>query len=65
MEILTSEWDERIAHWIRTLAKDLYAPLGEIRWEGFMTMEHLSLDEVKRQQFQPMRPGTPWGHTWE
>lgn len=65
MGILSSEWEERIAHWIRTLAKDLYVPLGEICWEGFMTMDHLSLEEVKRQQFQPMKPGTPWGHTWE
>ncbi|MGN1140405.1 MAG: alpha-mannosidase [Oliverpabstia sp.] len=65
MGILSSEWEDRIAHWSRTLEKDLYAPLGEICWESFMTMEHLPLDEVKKQKFQPMKPGTPWGHTWE
>lgn len=65
MGILASEWEERIAHWIRTLTKDLYSPLGEICWEGFLTREHLSLEEVKKQQFQIMKPGMPWGHTWE
>lgn len=65
MEILTSEWEERIAHWIRTLAKDLYAPLGEICWESFFTMEHMPLDKVKVQKFQTMKAGMPWGYTWE
>lgn len=65
MGILASEWEERIAHWIRTLAKDLYAPLGQICWESFFTMEHLPLEKVKNQQFHSMEPGTFWGHTWE
>lgn len=65
MGVQTSEWKERIAHWVKTLEKDLYLPLKEIGWEGFFTMEQLSLEEAQKQAFRPVEPGFAWGHTWE
>lgn len=65
MGIQSSEWKERVTHWIRTLEKDLYQPLEEICWEGFLTMDQLSLEEAKMQEYAPVKPGFTWGHTWE
>lgn len=65
MGVQIPEWKDRIGHWIKTLEKDLYHPIGEIQWEMFLTMEELKLEEVKKQQFFPVETGTVWGHTWE
>ena len=65
MRIQTSEWEERISHWIRTLKKDLYLPLEEIRWEMCSTMEQLPLAEARGLAYTPVEPGFSWGHTWE
>ena len=65
MGIQTSEWEGRLIHWIRTLEKDLYLPLERIHWEGFFTMEQLSLEEAKKQAYIPVEPGFAWGRTWE
>ena len=65
MKYMHSEWADRIAHWIDALKEDLYLPLGRIELDAFFTMEHLSLVEAARGDFQPMAPGTKWGQTWE
>ncbi|MCD8218290.1 MAG: glycosyl hydrolase-related protein [Clostridiales bacterium] len=65
MPLLTSEWRERIDHWIRTLKRDFYHPLQELSWEVFFTMEHLSLTEAKAQAFTQAATGQSWGHSWE
>lgn len=65
MGIQTSEWEDRVLHWVHTLEKDLYLPLENLHWEGFLTMEQLSLEEVKKQAFVPVEEGFTWGHTWE
>ena len=39
MELLHSEYKDRIAHWQRVLAQDFYHPEGEIAFEGFTTMD--------------------------
>ena len=65
MGIQTSEWEGRLIHWIKTLEKDLYLPLERIHWEGFFTMEQLSLEEAKKQAYIPVEPGFAWGRTWE
>ena len=46
MGIMSSEWRGRLQHWMRTLKDDFYRPLGEISWEAFRTMEHLSQEEA-------------------
>ena len=60
-----SEWQQRLKHWINTLKKDLYLPLGPIEVESFYTMDYLTPEEAGQQAFSPMVPGTRWGHTWE
>lgn len=65
MALLHSEYKDRLAHWQRVLAADLYRPLGEICFEGFFTMQHLTPDEAAQGDFCPLEEGMPWGHTWE
>ena len=65
MKYMHSEWQRRLAHWIDTLKKDLYIPLGPIDVQAFFTMEHLTPEEARAQHFSPLAPGTPWGKTWE
>ena len=60
-----SEWKQRIQHWMYTLKKDLFLPLGTMPVEAFLTMDHLTPQEALAQNFAPMANGTRWGHTWE
>ena len=39
MNLMHSEWKDRVKHWMRTLRDDLYEPLGEISWEAYPTEE--------------------------
>ena len=65
MELLHSEYKDRIAHWQRVLAQDFYRPEGEIAFEGFTTMDHLTPEQAADGGFRPVPVGTVWGHTWE
>jgi len=65
MNIMNSEWRDRVKHWIRVLKDDLYLPLGEISWEAFRTMEHISPEEAENGPFEPVGEGFTWGTTWE
>ena len=65
MKYMTSEWKRRLDHWIETLKKDFYHPLGEIQVEAFFTMDHLTPQEAALRSFSPMAPGEKWGHAWE
>lgn len=65
MKYMHSEWKVRLAHWLETLKKDLYLPLGPIEVESFFTSEHLSPETASQGVFTLMAPGTQWGHTWE
>ena len=65
MALLHSEYKDRLAHWQRVLAADLYRPVGEIRFEGFFSMQHLTPGEAAQGEFRPLEEGMPWGHTWE
>ena len=64
MGIMSSEWRGRLQHWMRTLKDDFYRPLGEISWEAFRTMDHLSREEAMNGPFEPVEPGFTWGKTW-
>ena len=59
------EWDARLNHWIATLEKEFYEPLGEIALEGFCTHDMLTPQEAGGHAALPMPVGTPWGHNWE
>lgn len=65
MPLLHSEYQGRLAHWQRVLAEDFYRPLGEISFEGFTTMEHLTPEEAAGRDFRPVPEGTVWGQPWE
>lgn len=65
MNVMHSEWRDRIAHWIRTLKDDFYEPLVEIKWEAARTMEELSFDDLGSLSFEPVEPGYTWGKVWE
>lgn len=65
MKVMSSEWKDRIRHWIRVLKEDFYEPIGEISWEAFRTMEHLSVEEALKGAFVPVPAGYTWGNTWE
>ena len=58
------EWKERVKHWIRVLEQEFYEPLGEIKLEGFETMDMLSAQQAVEGRFTSMKPGTPWGPRW-
>ena len=58
------EWTDRLQHWTDMLQREFYEPLGEIRLEGFETMEMLSCREAENCVFAPMPTGTAWGPRW-
>lgn len=63
--MLSGEWEDRLAHWIRTLKQDFYEELGEISWEAFRTKEKLSPKELESLELLPVQPGYTWGECWE
>jgi len=65
MNIMHSEWKDRIQHWIRTLKDDFYLPLEEIEWTAYRTMEQLSPKEVQQKSFMPVKTGFSWGKEYE
>ena len=65
MKYMHSEWRGRVDHWISTLKKDFYHPLGLIGTEAAFTMDHLSPEEAQGLAYTPITAGTAWGHTWE
>ena len=65
MPLMSSEYQGRLSHWIRTLKMDLYRPLQTISFEGFPTMEYLTPEQAAAGSFVPILEGYAWGHTWE
>lgn len=65
MGIMHAEWTGRLRHWLKTLKEDFYKPLGDIEWSIYQTMKQLSLEEAKKQKFQPVTQGYTWGEKYE
>ena len=60
------EWKGRLDHWIETLKKEFYEPLGEIEFKGFLTFDQLTAEQAQaREDFAPMPEGTRWGEEWQ
>ena len=59
------EWEDRLKHWLNTLKKEFYQPMGVIELEGCSTYDLLSPEEAETLSFAAMPEGTAWGHTWE
>ncbi|WP_408071707.1 alpha-mannosidase [Butyrivibrio sp. JL13D10] len=65
MNVMHSEWRDRISHWVRTLKDDFYEPLGEMEWEAAVTMKQLGMENLGDLKFRPVEPGFTWGNTYE
>ena len=65
MSLMSSEYKARLDHWQRVLIQDFYQSLGNISFDGFCTMKHLSPAEAEKGDFVSMPEGTEWGHSWE
>ena len=65
MNLMSREYGGRLKHWQRTLQQDFYRPVAEIAFEGFTTMEQLTVEEAAKGHFAPVPEGFVWGRTWE
>ena len=59
------EYKDRLKHWIRTLEKDFYEPLGIIPMEYFTTEAMLTPEQAQSHAFAPAHKGLEWGKMWE
>ncbi len=59
------EWKDRLTHWIMTLEKEFYEPLGSVELEYFTTYDMLDPADAEKQAFAPAATGMQWGRTWE
>jgi alpha-mannosidase len=62
---LNPERRNRILIWLDELPRHFYRELGEVRIEGFPTMDRLSPERASAGAFVPFSPGTAWGAKWE
>ncbi len=65
MQLLNNEYRDRLEHWQRTIQQDFYMPVQPIHFEGFFTMEQLTVEQAAEGDFRPIPEGFVWGHTWE
>lgn len=62
---LGRQWDNRLKIWDNAFLEHFYQPIGELKIQGFTTMEQLSLDSAKVAEFEDFEPGKKWGKKWE
>jgi len=62
---LDPEWKDRLWFWNESLIRDFYHPLGKIEFEGFLTFDQLSREEVLCHSFEKIPEGTVWGEEWQ
>ena len=62
---LGRQWDNRLKIWDNAFLEHFYQPIGELKIQGFTTMEQLSLDFAKAAEFEDFEPGKKWGKKWE
>lgn len=65
MGIMSSEWTDRLDHWMGTLKKDFYTPVGQIDWSMYTTMDELSYEDALKGPFKKVEAGTKWGSLHE
>ncbi|MDD3336463.1 MAG: glycoside hydrolase family 38 C-terminal domain-containing protein [Eubacteriales bacterium] len=63
--MMYAEWSDRLLHWVATLEKDFFQPVGELHFQGFTTYEHMSYEQASCQDFTTFPSDTPWGDEWE
>lgn len=62
---MTKEWQSRVKMWMTALKKRIYAPVGEMEFSYYTTMEHLLYEDGMKGDFQPIATGRAWGREWE
>ncbi|MBR6028378.1 MAG: alpha-mannosidase [Clostridia bacterium] len=62
---MINEISEQLRHVIDALAADLYHPLGEIAFEGFLAPGDLTLAEAEAHPREPWPEGRVWGQPWD
>lgn len=62
---LGRQWEERLKLWDDAFDINLYQKLEVVELEGFVTMDHIPLCEVRKREFWPFKEGKCWGRKWE
>ena len=62
---LGRQWEERLKLWDGAFVSNLYQKLEGVELEGFVTMDHIPLCEVRKREFWPFKEGKCWGRKWE
>ena len=62
---MLNELSGQLNHVIDALAADLYHPLGEIHFAGFLSPGDLTLLEAQAHSREPWPEGTKWGKPWD
>ena len=65
MKLMHSEWEGRLGHWIHTLKKDFYQPLGELDWTAYRTMDQIAPEKALELAVTKVQPGFAWGDSRE
>ena len=58
---LSKEWKDRLCLFREELERQLFHPVGELRFDGFTTTERLRCEHAREHTRMPMPPGTVYG----
>lgn len=58
---LSKEWKDRLRLFREELERQLFHPVGELRFDGFTTTERLRCEHAREHTRMPMPPGTVYG----
>ena len=62
---LGRQWSQRLRAWRAELENHVMTPVGEVAFEGFMTLERLTPERAETMAYAPYPVGTAWGGCWE
>lgn len=62
---LTNEWIKKAEHCMQSLAGLVCNDFAKAEFSGFVTTEHLSIDEAQKRERKPLAVGMKWGLKWE
>ncbi len=61
----TCDWKLRVEHYIQSLERRIVKEVIHLVLKMATTYDILSLEEAKKLDFNPVKPGVPWGREWE
>lgn len=65
MNIMSSELEGRLDHWIHTLREDLYTPAFPLHWEVCHPDHPVGIGDLNSQVFHPVEEGYTWGFSYQ